>query len=283
MEPVLLPAPTDNATRTRRAASAKSTPVLDNGYLFRPDWQRGHAVGVRPAYLALSTSTPTASARRVLRDARWDQFPGDGGVAFSRGGIQIVLATTEAFHQQDVLHAEGPDWRLVLSAGAPDEITAAVAEALVEAAQVAVDGAPDHADIGSAIDDLAEAHWSGTDSWHGSGTVRMVSPDRLAEVLCVPYADAWLVTVGMDGEGWEATMAGGCPDVLVEAVVGFLASESPVRRRIGDLPAGIRRHLEIGPDPDQAARGSSPASRACGPSAAVLAPAAALPTTRRTR
>ncbi|MER6398524.1 hypothetical protein ABT263_21090 [Kitasatospora sp. NPDC001603] len=282
MEPLSHPVPTDNASCKRRAATAKG--VLDhNGHLFRPDWQRGPLVGVRPAYLALATSTPTASARRVLRDARWDPLPGDGVVGFTRGGIRIVLATTAAFQQHDVLHAEGPNWKAVLSGGAPDEITAAVAEALVEAAQVAVDGAPDRADISSAIDDLAEARWSGTDSWHGTDIVRMVSPDRLAEVLCTPRAGAWLVTVGMDGEGWEAAMAGDCPDILVEAVVGFLASESPVRRHIGDLSAGMRRHLDIGPDPDRAARSLSPAARAASPCAPVVAPATAQPTVRRSR
>ncbi|MEV0188437.1 hypothetical protein AB0I39_07880 [Kitasatospora purpeofusca] len=282
MEPLSLPAPADGSARKRRAATAKGVPPGTRPYV-RPDWQRGHLVGVRPAYLALATSTPTASALRVLRDAQWDPLSGNGAAGFTRGGTRIVLATTEAFQQQDVLHAEGPNWRVVLSAGAPDEITAAVAEALVEAAQVAVDGAPDRADISSAVDDLAEARWSGTDAWRGTDIVRMVSPDRLAEVLCMPRASAWLVTVGMDGEGWEAAMAGECPDILVEAVVGFLASESPVRRHVGDLSAGMRRHLDIGPDPDRAARSASPAARAAGPCAPVVAPATAPPTVRRSR
>ncbi|WP_395297290.1 DUF317 domain-containing protein [Kitasatospora hibisci] len=238
-------------------------------------WNRGNAVGVRPAYLALGTYTSLARARRVLQEASWTRTGRDQAQAFTRGDIEVLLHDdTDQPYQREALTAHGPGWRAVFSAQSPDEVLASAAEALAEVAMVAEDGAPDRADLDQALFCLAEAGWEGADT-RGGSIARITSPDRLAEILCHPGKRAWLITAGVDGEGWEAELVGDCPDLLVEAVVGCLATESPARRRTADLPTALRRYLDIGPDPYRAdvARRTSPAARAAGPAALVITPA----------
>ncbi|MFF2747826.1 DUF317 domain-containing protein [Kitasatospora sp. NPDC058048] len=273
-----------SAPRARRTAASKPKPRVAP---VLPDLSRSsRIVGVRPAYLALGSLTSVVRARRVLQEASWAPAVRDQGHVFSRGGVEVVLHDpTDKRYQQEALTAQGPDWHATFSAQTPDEVLACAAEALVEAAMVSEEGAPDRSDLDEALSCLSDAGWDAAVSL-GRGITRVTSPDHLAEVLCPPDQQAWLVTVGMDGEGWEAELVGDCPEVLVESVISCLAAESPARRRSADLPNALHRYLEIGPDPyrSDAARQTSPAARAADPAALVVTPAQSATTaTRRSR
>ncbi|KQV20924.1 MULTISPECIES: DUF317 domain-containing protein [unclassified Kitasatospora] len=246
-------------------------------------WYHAKPVGVRPAYLALGTYTSLVRARRVLQAASWTRTDQGKTAAFTSGDLRVLLhESTDRSYQREVLTAHGPSWRAVFSAQTPDEVLASAAEALVEVSSASQDGTPDPADRDNALYCLAEAGWEGADA-PGDGIARVTSPDRLAEVLCHPGGRAWLITVGMDGEGWEAELVGDCPEQLVEAVVGSLAAESPVRRFSADLPNALRRFLDVGPDPDRTdtARGLSPAARVAGAAAPVVTHVPAVPAPAR--
>ncbi|MER7701616.1 DUF317 domain-containing protein [Kitasatospora sp. NPDC097605] len=266
-------APPARAPRARRphglAPKPRVAPSLPNA-----PWAT-RIVGVRPPYLALGSYSSVVRARRVLQEAQWAGSAQGFDQAFSHGGIQVLLHDpADQAYQREALIAHGPGWHATFSAQTPDEVLASAAEALVEAAAAGTDGASDRCDLDEALYCLSEAGWDGADTRDGA-IVRITSPDHLAEILCPPDQQAWLVTAGMDGEGWEAELVGDCPDALVESVIGCLAAESPARRRTSDLPTALRRYLEIGPDPyrSDAARETSPAARAAAPAALVITPA----------
>ncbi|MBV6695565.1 hypothetical protein KV557_00290 [Kitasatospora aureofaciens] len=272
----------DNTTpRARRAQG--SAPPKRVGPTLPKTWKRGSTVGVRPAYLALGSLTSLVPAGRVLRAASWTRTDQGHVQAYARGDIQVLLHDdAEGLYQYEALTARGLDWRVTFSSQTPDEVLAAVAGSLVEVAVMAEDGAPDRADLDEAVNSLAEAGWEGAES-RGGGVTRITAPDRLAEILCHRSKRAWLITAGVDGEGWEAELVGDCPDLLIEAVVGSLATESPARRRTADLPTALRRYLDIGPDPyrPDGTRRTSLAVRAASPTVPVVTPAHGVPAPAR--
>ncbi|MFJ9446735.1 DUF317 domain-containing protein [Kitasatospora sp. NPDC101235] len=268
-------APSPRAPRARRTAASDPKPKPRVRPVLPDPSRSSRTVGVRPAYLALGSYTSVVRARRVLQEASWTPAARDQGQAFSRGGVEVLLHDpADKRYQREALTVQGPGWHATFSAQTPDEVLACAAEALVEAAMVGEDRAPDRSDLGEALRCLSEAGWDDADTL-GRGTTRITSPDNLAEILCPPDQQAWLVTVGVDGEGWEAELVGDCPEALAESVVGCLAAESPARRRSADLPNALHRYLEIGPDPyrSDAARQTSPAARAAGPASSVVTPA----------
>ncbi|MGW3183260.1 DUF317 domain-containing protein [Kitasatospora sp. NPDC001119] len=266
---------TPSAPRARRTAASGPKPKPRVRPVLPDPSRSSRIVGVRPAYLALGSLTSVARARRVLQEASWADAARDQGHVFSRGGVEVVLHDpADKRYQREALTAQGPGWHATFSSQTPDEVLASAAEALVEAAMVSEEGAPDRSDLDDALSCLSDAGWEDADAL-GRGVTRVTSPDHLAEVLCPPDQEAWLVTVGLDGEGWEAELVGDCPEALVESVIGCLAAESPARRRSADLPNALHRYLEIGPDPyrSDAARQTSPSARAAGPAATVVTPA----------
>ncbi|MFJ7278282.1 DUF317 domain-containing protein [Kitasatospora sp. NPDC098663] len=244
------------------------------------------AVGVRPAYLALGSYTSVVRARRVLQEASWTRTAQGNGQVFARGDVRILLNdSSDHTYQREAFTAHGPGWRATFSSLTPDEVLASAAEALVETAATRQAGPAEHDDLDGALYCLSEAGWDGANS-RGGDITRITSPDHLAEILHPAGRQAWLITAGVDGEGWEAELVGDCPKLLIENVIGCLAAESPVRRSTADLPSVLRRYLDIGPDPyrSDAACRTSPAARVAGPAALVITPAhSATAPTRRAR
>ncbi|MFD0259047.1 DUF317 domain-containing protein [Kitasatospora indigofera] len=226
-------------------------------------------VTVRPAYLALGSTTSTARAARILRDAKWRSAPSDSGTALGHGRTQVVIGSADRAGHDDALAISGPGWQGRFSGRTPDEILADVTAALAEHG----DGEVDPVDARAALACLAEA------GWEGSGPQRFTAPGALAEVAFGPDEDTglhtWRVSAGSGDYYWEATLDGSCPDLIVESVIGSLASSSPAVRRLGEVSGGFAGYLDIAPagTRSQAATATgSPAARTAWPGAAIRTP-----------